>query len=498
MVRGGWLHAGLVWWGLVAVGGIIEIVEEQQCSDFRFRLTCRDLQAHIAVLQAWWTSAEDLTLNRTSEQTNETNTFQIQTELEAELNRVYVYSSPNNNGFYEPMNHSIFENNTHWPLTTNLTSAVNGSFYGNVNETVEVPVEVTVDSESDNATAGCGVRGFARSYASWREGDKGKRKEIRDTSVNLRAPLSYRCTGVNHCSFILPADHAAAAAWPPGAVYIKYACFDDTLSIHYCNREVSIAASGPDSEGYIRSPGYPHFYIGEDECGWRLTVSPEQRIRVTLLDVSLRSIGPFEEECTDYVTVRESNGEPLLSSCDQVDLPLQLVSKTNAVDITVQARSQGAYPKRGVLIYYKSIDCVTLPAPSDGYLVYRNAHVAHYMCNVNHVFEDTHERARLLWCYDDNRWNDTVPSCVETALKGVENVLGASETEDSKLPHTEANMLVDIVIPSLLIAALFIGNAFIVLIIYKYRKRKTDDIEDEFNTIPLSVNGNVHTAGNAV
>ncbi|CAG9121554.1 unnamed protein product [Plutella xylostella] len=86
----------------------------------------------------------------------------------------------------------------------------------------------------------------------------------------------------------------------------------------------------------------------------------------------------------------------------------------------------------------------------------------------------------------------------ETALKGVENVLGASETEDSKLPHTEANMLVDIVIPSLLIAALFIGNAFIVLIIYKYRKRKTDDIEDEFNTIPLSVNGNVHTAGNAV
>lgn len=28
--------------------------------------------------------------------------------------------------------------------------------------------------------------------------------------------------------------------------------------------------------------------------------------------------------------------------------------------------------------------------------------------------------------------------------------------------------------------------------------RKTDDIDDEFNTIPLSVNGNVHSAGNAV
>lgn len=70
---------------------------------------------------------------------------------------------------------------------------------------------------------------------------------------------------------------------------------------------------------------------------------------------------------------------------------------------------------------------------------------------------------------------------------------------DTKIPpHDEPNMIVDIVIPSLLIAALFIGNAFIVLIIYKYRKRKTDDIDDEFNTIPLSVNGNVYSAGNAV
>lgn len=55
---------------------------------------------------------------------------------------------------------------------------------------------------------------------------------------------------------------------------------------------------------------------------------------------------------------------------------------------------------------------MTLAAPSDGYLVYRNEDVAHYMCNVNFVFVDTRQRARLIWCYDDNRWNDTVPLCV--------------------------------------------------------------------------------------
>lgn len=64
--------------------------------------------------------------------------------------------------------------------------------------------------------------------------------------------------------------------------------FSDTLSIHYCNREVNIAAEGMDSEGYIRTPGYPHFYIG-DVCGWRLRVHEEQRVRITFLDVSLRS-----------------------------------------------------------------------------------------------------------------------------------------------------------------------------------------------------------------
>ncbi|CAF4871304.1 unnamed protein product [Pieris macdunnoughi] len=273
----------------------------------------------------------------------------------------------------------------------------------------------------------------------------------------------------------------------------------NSLSVHYCNREVQVADRGPESEGYIRTPGYPHFYIG-DECRWKLRAHPEQRIRVTLLDVSLRSIGPFENNCTDYVAVYDSNGDSLLSSCDQVEMPLRLLSVTNTVEVLVEARSKGAFPKRGVLLHYKSLGCVTVSAPSNGYIVYRNEDVAHYVCDVNFVFIDTRQRARILWCYDDNRWNDTVPECIEetTPQVVVANYSVPEVDKDTKLPHNEGNMIVDIVIPSLLIAALFIGNAFIVLIIYKYRKRKTDDLEDEFNTIPLSVNGNVHSAGNAV
>ncbi|KAI5639640.1 hypothetical protein NE865_07887 [Phthorimaea operculella] len=374
-----------------------EIVEEQRCADYEFRLTCRELDGHIAVLEAWYTSSEDYhQLNTTPPEP-----LRIKTENDSELDRVYVYSSPKHNGVYEP-NHS-FENVT--SVNVNYSLFVNETF---LNDTLDMDQLV----DPGNASEGCGVPVFARSYGSWREGDKRRRAADRSASRNLRAPVSYRCTGVNHCSFILTKDYPPAVSWRTGAVYIKYACFDDSVSLHYCNREVRISESGPDSEGYIRTPGYPHYYIGVDECRWRLRANPEQRIRVTLLDVSLRSIGPFENHCTDHVTVEDSNGAALLSSCDQVDLPLRLESATDTVEIAVESKSEGAFPKRGVLLHYKSIGCVTLPAPSDGYLVYRNEDVAHYMCNVNYVFVDTRQRARVIWCYDDNRWNDTVPFCV--------------------------------------------------------------------------------------
>ncbi|KAJ8726119.1 hypothetical protein PYW07_000817 [Mythimna separata] len=322
--------------------------------------------------------------------------------------------------------------------------------------------------------------------------------------------IDNRCTGVNLCNFVLYEDFPPSKRWSPGVVFIKYACFDDTSTVHYCDREVQVAEVGEDSEGYIRTPGYPHYYIDGD-CGWRLRVNPEQKIRITLMDVSLRGIEPFKDRCIDYVAVQDQNGDALLSSCEQVELPLRLTSVTHVVNVTVVARSKGAYPKRGVLLHYKSIGCVTLPAPPSGYLVYRNDEVAHYMCNVNFVFVDTRQKARFIWCYDDNRWNDTVPLCVvfvsretrvfcqkEAALKR-DSIPRSDEEAKNLAPHDVPDMMVDIVIPSLLIAALFVGNALIVLIIYKYRKRKEgDEVEDEFNTIPLNVNGNVHSAGNAV
>lgn len=41
-------------------------------------------------------------------------------------------------------------------------------------------------------------------------------------------------------------------------------------------------------QGFIASPGYPMFYVGNSNCSWRVTVPSGQRIQIILLDTHLR------------------------------------------------------------------------------------------------------------------------------------------------------------------------------------------------------------------
>lgn len=150
-------------------------MEEQHCYDQEFRLTCRELETHIAVLEAWYTSTEDLLQNITYGAENGT-----QNDSDNGLNQVYVYSSPKHNGYYELINRTV-EKTTQSVFNLSVNDSLDFA-----NETLEMGVDFV------NSSEGCGVKGFLKNYASWKEGVRRTPVVVRDTSVNLRAPVSYR------------------------------------------------------------------------------------------------------------------------------------------------------------------------------------------------------------------------------------------------------------------------------------------------------------------
>lgn len=44
----------------------------------------------------------------------------------------------------------------------------------------------------------------------------------------------------------------------------------------------------PLAQGFLASTGYPMYYVGENECVWKVSAGDGQRVRLTVLDINLR------------------------------------------------------------------------------------------------------------------------------------------------------------------------------------------------------------------
>uniref|UniRef100_A0A182MCL6 CUB domain-containing protein n=1 Tax=Anopheles culicifacies TaxID=139723 RepID=A0A182MCL6_9DIPT len=166
----------------------------------------------------------------------------------------------------------------------------------------------------------------------------------------------------------------------------------------------------PLRQGFLMTPSYPKYYIGDSTCRWTLYAGVHQRIKLTVLDLALR----YDEECRDYLQVVDLNtNQTLFHSCTESSRPIEIVSIQERLEVSVRTTTKVIYPKRGVLVHYSALGC-ELPSPTPGHmrLVRRTEHRVKYVCDPLHVFPDTGESVRELICTAKHTWNRPLPACI--------------------------------------------------------------------------------------
>ncbi|KAF5303079.1 hypothetical protein FQR65_LT08410 [Abscondita terminalis] len=260
-----------------------------------------------------------------------------------------------------------------------------------------------------------------------------KRNDTLPTALplfNPRIALTQRCSGINHCSFILTKDCPGAEKWGLGTLSVKYACISGNQLTKYCNAKILLPE--PEtlgiSQGFIHNPGYPRFYLGQKKCLWSIRAPPLQRIKITIFDISLVG-NPNVKRCSDLLEISD-RGQILYSTCIQQEPPVEIVSLDDSLDIVLMpSKTESVLPTRGVLLYYTAVGCPTPNPPRDGYLVYRNDTIAEYSCCVGYTFPDINKRNRIIKCMG-YQWNASLPlpDCTLNYVKSRPHLVSGKQT----------------------------------------------------------------------
>uniref|UniRef100_A0A182S5P6 CUB domain-containing protein n=1 Tax=Anopheles maculatus TaxID=74869 RepID=A0A182S5P6_9DIPT len=231
----------------------------------------------------------------------------------------------------------------------------------------------------------------------------------------------------------------------------------------------------PLRQGFLMTPSYPKYYIGDSTCRWTLYAGVHQRIKLTVLDLALR----YDEECRDYLQVVDINtNQTLFHSCTESSRPIEIVSIQERLEVSVRTTTKVIYPKRGVLVHYTALGC-ELPSPTPGHmrLVRRTEHRVKYVCDPLHVFPDTGESVRELICTAKHTWNRPLPACIEKRATEGSGLVSHYEQkrrygDTDNMSDKQADTVYDILIPSLIIAGLFVVNGIVFAVIMRYRNKR--------------------------
>ncbi|XP_063979521.1 uncharacterized protein LOC135163724 [Diachasmimorpha longicaudata] len=399
-------------------GGYMEIVEEEVCSDALLRLTCRSLRAFIFVLQAEYH-------RKTS------NACEHSVKAWKRAAEWYDYSS-------------------------------------RIRKTVTIELRGNYIKDEDDESG---------------------------PVVDLRKSFNRKCSGHHHCRFTVAEDHPGGVAWPTADLQLKYACIPEDAVRRYCNTEVRI---NHDEAGYIKSPGYPLYYPGEYSCGWAFKTVPGKKVLLHFHDFNIRS-PESDGNCADIIRIQDS-GNTIFESCG-TRIGTRIVSNSNQVTLELISSSR-VYPARGFLLQYEAVGCPGALAPNGSFIANDTVETRTFQCHTGNIFPDTRVPTKTVKC-DRGRWNESIehlPNCVATSaailktetennrlssLSGDNTIatgvrLGRGESADSTLNMDPAapamikqsDYVIDVLLPTILMALLFVGNAVIVYLIFQYRKRK--------------------------
>ncbi|EFN75898.1 CUB and sushi domain-containing protein 3 [Harpegnathos saltator] len=226
--------------------------------------------------------------------------------------------------------------------------------------------------------------------------------------VDIRSSLNRRCSGQKHCRYNITIDHPSANSWIPGGILLKYACIPEGAVRRYCNQKVKVIAG---EGGYINTPGYPLYYVGNITCGWTFVTLPGQRIVLTFHDLNI--LGPQANgSCVDIVRARD--GDRILLEFCGTAAGVQVVSNTNLLTLDFVA-SKRFHNARGFLLHYQALGCPEISPPNGSYMSNGTLTSRTFLCKSGSVFPDSGDRKRTLEC-KNGKWNETatrLPDCIE-------------------------------------------------------------------------------------
>ncbi|XP_069956397.1 uncharacterized protein [Cherax quadricarinatus] len=289
--------------------------------------------------------------------------------------------------------------------------------------------------------------------------------------------INKQCGGQAECKFSLE-NHVPSALqvqdqWEGGVLWAVYHCVHKSEFYRVCGSEVYAQS------GWVQSIGYPQYYLGEPAvCTITLRVDDKQRIQLTITDLNIREIvSPNEVSCRDSLSVTEGSKQ-LLHRCEETKVPLSITSEGPELNITLTATTN-LFPKRGYVAHFQALGCKTPSTPQDGYLIFRNATHAEYCCCVHHVFPDTLARQRFLQCNKLHVWNDTLPDCIDleelledgniTEIQ-FHNLINGSTTYAQAEMLRQAHLVYDLVVPTVIMTVLVLGNVAVVFLIIYCRR----------------------------